>query len=51
VIVALSGMIKILAYDFDKEAIEIYVVDYQLTLQVITNFYLKGELLYLFVPG
>jgi len=37
--------------NLDKETIEKYVGDYQLTPQVITNIYLKGEVLYLFVPG
>ena len=35
----------------DKETLEKYVGNYELTADIIVNTYIKGDVLYVFVPG
>ena len=43
--------IRINKIDIDKETLEKYVGNYELTADIIVNTYIKVDVLYVFVPG
>ena len=42
---------KLNKIDIDKETLEKYVGNYELSADIIVNTYIKGDVLYVFVPG